>query len=238
MKRIITLVAVAAASLLVAAQAHAQFGIVAGLTSSNAKADEAVKDVKNIALYHAGLTYKIDLGAGFAIQPEVLYQVKGMSLDKWGDSTGKEISGSFETKVGYVEVPVNIQWGPDLIAFRPFVFAEPFVGYQITSDDSSQLGGITATATGTTQVEDTFASWSEGAKNRLEYGFGLGVGVEILGHIQISAQYFTNLGNLYNEDQANTTVGELSSTIATSAKNITKDVGNFQGIKVNVAILF
>ena len=26
---------------------------------------------------------------------------------------------------------MGIQWGPDLMAFRPYVFAEPFVGYQI-----------------------------------------------------------------------------------------------------------
>ena len=64
MKRIITLVAVAAASLLMAARAHAQFGIVGGITSSTTDMTTA-EDVKAMSLYHAGLTYKFNLGGGF-----------------------------------------------------------------------------------------------------------------------------------------------------------------------------
>ena len=207
MKRIITLVAVAAASLLVAAQAHAQFGIVAGLTSSNAKADEAVKDVKNIALYHAGLTYKIDLGAGFAIQPAVIYQVKGAKIESIGDTTADQL------KSGYVEVPVGFQWGPDLMAFRPYVFAEPFIGYQITSSDKGN---------------STFSDWTAQAKNKFEYGFGLGAGLEIASHIQLSAQWFKNLGNLFGD-------GAKSAEAAWAEA---KDIQNFQGFKVTLGLLF
>ena len=57
MKRILTLVAVLAATLLSASRAHAQFGIVGGLTSSKTSFESAVSDVKNISLYHAGVTY-------------------------------------------------------------------------------------------------------------------------------------------------------------------------------------
>lgn len=237
MKRLFTILA-AAVAMFASVNANAQIGLLVGVTSSGTDVktmEDAKAAFQNVSTYQAGLTFKIPLPLGLAVQPSIIYQVKGAQVSGISDATTAD---DFELKTGYVEVPVNIQWGPDLIAFRPFVFAEPFVGYQITSDDSTQLGEVVATTTGTTQVEDSFASWSEGAKNRLEYGFGLGVGVEILGHIQITAQYFTNLGNLYNEEQANTTVSELATTIADSAKNITKDVGNFQGIKVNVAILF
>ena len=120
MKRIITLVAVAAASLFMAARAHAQFGIVGGITSSKTELTTA-EDVKSMSLYHAGVTYKVDLGAGFAIQPSVLYQVKGASLGELNSSSSED----FKVKTGYVEVPVGLQWGPDLMVFRPFVMAEP-----------------------------------------------------------------------------------------------------------------
>ena len=130
MKRIITLVAVAAASLFMAARAHAQFGIVGGITSSKTELTTA-EDVKSMSLYHAGVTYKVDLGAGFAIQPSVLYQVKGASLGELNSSSSED----FKVKTGYVEVPVGLQWGPDLMVFRPFVMAEPFIGYQVTSSD-------------------------------------------------------------------------------------------------------
>jgi len=207
MKRIFTLVAVAAASLMMAAQAHAQFGIVAGLTSSKANAGEAVKDVKNIALYHAGLTYKIDLGAGFAIQPAVIYQVKGAKIESVGETTADQL------KTGFVEIPVGIQWGPDLMAFRPYVFAEPFIGYQITSSDKGNA---------------SFSDWSAQAKNKFEYGFGLGGGIEIASHIQLSAQWFKNLGNMFGD----------SAKSSSEAWEAAKDVKNFQGIKVTLGILF
>jgi len=207
MKRIFTLVAVAAASLVMAAQAHAQFGIVAGLTSSKANAGEAVKDVKNIALYHAGLTYKIDLGAGFAIQPAVIYQVKGAKIESVGETTADQL------KTGFVEIPVGIQWGPDLMAFRPYVFAEPFIGYQITSSDKGNA---------------SFSDWSAQAKNKFEYGFGLGGGIEIASHIQLSAQWFKNLGNMFGD----------SAKSSSEAWEAAKDVKNFQGIKVTLGILF
>ena len=203
MKRILSLVAVAAVSLVLAVQAHAQFGILAGLTSS--KVDMTGADVKNISLYHAGLTYKINLGAGFALQPSLLYQVKGAavgSLDTASDS-------DFKLKSGYVEIPLGIQWGPDLSVFRPYVFAEPFIGYQVTSSDKA----------------DSFSSWTEQAKNKFEYGFGLGAGLEISEHLQLSVQWFNNLGAMFSKP-------------AESGTESLGKVKNFEGIKFSLAILF
>jgi hypothetical protein len=207
MKRIITLVAVAAASLVMASKAHAQFGVVAGLTSSKVNFTEAVDDVKNIILYHAGLTYKFDLGAGFAIQPSAIYQVKGANLSNIKETTGDQL------KSGYVEIPLSIQWGPDLMAFRPYVFAEPFIGYQIASFNKGA----------------SFSDVGSDIMNKMEYGFGLGGGLEIASHVQLSVQWFKNLGGLINDDQAKS-AGDLWNEV--------KAVENFKGIKFSLAILF
>ena len=207
MKRIITLVAVAAASLAMASKAHAQFGVIAGLTSSKVNFTEAVGDVKNIILYHAGLTYKIDLGAGFAVQPSAIYQVKGANLSNIKDTTGDQL------KTGYVELPLSIQWGPDLMAFRPYVFTEPFIGYQIANFNKGA----------------TFSDVGSDVMNKLEYGFGLGAGLEIASHVQLSVQWFKNLGKVINDDQAKSSVDFW---------NDVKDVQNFKGIKFSLAILF
>lgn len=202
MKRIITLVAVAAASLLMAARAHAQFGIVGGITSSTTEMTTA-EDVKSMSLYHAGLTYKFNLGAGFAIQPSVLYQVKGANLGELNTASSED----FKVKSGYVEVPVGFQWGPDLMVFRPFVMAEPFIGYQVTSSDRGA---------------DSIEGWTEQAKNKFEYGFALGGGLELAGNIQLSVQWFNNMGSLVNS----------------SSSDFSDKVKNFKGIKFSVAILF
>ena len=203
MKRIITLVAVAAASLLMAARAHAQFGIVGGITSSTTEMTTA-EDVKSMSLYHAGLTYKFNLGAGFAIQPSVLYQVKGANLGELNTASSED----FKVKSGYVELPVGLQWGPDLMVFRPFVMAEPFIGYQVTSSDRGA---------------DSIEGWTEQAKNKFEYGFALGGGLELAGNIQLSVQWFNNMGSLMKDD---------------SSSSFSDKVKNFKGIKFSLAILF
>lgn len=203
MKRVITLVAVAAASLLMAARAHAQFGIVGGITSSTTEMTTA-EDVKSMSLYHAGLTYKFNLGAGFAIQPSVLYQVKGANLGELNTAS----SDDFKVKSGYVEVPVGFQWGPDLMVFRPFVMAEPFIGYQVTSSDRGA---------------DSIEGWTEQAKNKFEYGFAVGGGLELAGNIQLSVQWFNNMGSLMKDD---------------SSSSFSDKVKNFKGIKFSLAILF
>ena len=207
MKKIIAIVAVAAASLFLASQAHAQFGVVAGLTSSKVNFKEAANDVKNIALYHAGLTYKFDLGAGFAIQPSLIYQVKGANLSNVKETTKDQL------KTGFVELPLSLQWGPDLMAFRPYVFAEPFIGYQIKNFSEGA----------------TFSNVGSDVMNRMEYGFGLGGGLEIASHVQLSVQWFKNLGKIVNDDKAQS-AGALWDKV--------KDGKNFQGIKVSLAVLF
>ena len=184
-----------------------RFGVVGGVTSSSTN----IKDVttKSISQYHAGIAGEIPLGGGFAIQPEILYQVKGLSLDKWGENTGNDIGNSFETKVGYVEIPVQIQWGPDLVAFRPYAFLEPFVGYQLTENSEGESRRI-----------DTEYS-------KVEYGLSLGAGIDI-SHFQISAKYYWNFGNIYK--------GDISKTGDTIAGLL--DGNNFNGFAISVALFF
>ena len=211
MKRI--LIAAVAAALAFSANVSAQhynnprFGISAGVTSSSTKIKEV--DTKSISMYHAGIVGEIPLGGGFAIQPELLYQVKGMSLDKWGDSSGNEIGNSFEAKVGYIELPVQLQWGPDLVAFRPYAFVEPFVGYQLTDSGDGE------------------AKVLSDHLQTIEYGMSLGAGIDI-SHFQISAKYFWNFGNVYK--------GDISQT-GTTIKNL-KDGNNFNGLAILLAIFF
>ena len=202
MKRFLTLVAAVAASMVLAAGAHAQFGFLVGLTSSSVKM--ASSDA--ISLYHAGLTYKIDLPSGFAIQPAVLYQVKGANVGQLGTATDED----FKVKTGFVEVPLGLQWGPHLAAFRPYVFAEPFIGYRVSSTDRGN---------------ETFRDWASQAKNKFEYGFGLGAGLEISEHLQLSVQWFNNLGAMFSKP-------------AESGTESLGKVKNFEGIKFSLAILF
>ena len=204
MKKLLVIVA----SLLVAVSAHAQFGVIAGVTSSKSNINEAWADVKNITQYHVGLTYKLDLGL-LAIQPSILYNMKGTKLDvASADVTAAEL----DYKTGYIEVPVQLQLGLNLGVARIYGFAEPFIGYAITN--SATLGGT-----------DLKANW-ENVKNRLEYGVGLGAGVELIKHVQVSVKYFWNMGDMYG---TNISFAGITKTISEQKAS---------GIAASVALLF
>lgn len=166
---------------------NGRWGVVGGLTSTASNLDAAFSDLqsKNVSLYHAGVAYNRKLFAGFRIQPEILYNVKGASV--------KDIRrfSDLDLRTGFVEVPVQIQWCPVNLfeVFKAYVFAEPFVGYAVTNRE----------------IEDNYVSQSwDSVKSRFEYGLGLGFGADLLKHLQLSVKYYWNVGSLYDFSLADT----------------------------------
>ena len=222
MKKFFAVIAVAFASVVVA---NAQIGIVAGVTSSTAKIDKEniENNMSGIDQYHVGVALKLPLPLGFAIQPELLYQIKGADLKETYDAlgSGKEVeTSSWNTKSGFAELGIGIQWGLDLVAFRPFVFAKPFIGYQLNEEEVKQFS------------EDTEKAL-DGAKNKLEYGFSVGAGIDLLEHFQLSVEFFKNLGDLYNADgEVNASKEDIPDTSKLT------DLSNYGGIKVSLGFFF
>ena len=234
MKHRFILVAIAAV-LFGAVPASAQFGLMGGFTSSSASIKANGFKPEAVSLYHAGITYKVNLGAGFAVQPSLLYQVKGASLDKIAkNSNGDDEKFTLDTKTGYLEGNLGVQWGPDLIAICPYIFLEPFVGYALMNEESAKgnEAGLAELIDSESFETGKVKDWKNSAKQRLEYGFGVGGGIEF-SHIQISVQYFMNLGPLYNSD------GKVNSNdILEAVKTSFGEKKNYQGLKVSLAILF
>ena len=162
-----------------------RFGIKAGVNVADLNV-ENVESVNAIG-YQAGLSWQFDLPLGFAIQPDILYHVKATRLDQVESQLG----------FGYVEVPVNLQWGLGLADRKVRIFAQasPFIGYAVaqTGEMSSLLGGELSESLGLIGVNvDNVNKWAN--VNRLSYGAGLGAGIQ-LGFIQLTAQYNWNFGN-------------------------------------------
>lgn len=217
MKKILTLLV---AVLATASVAHAQFGIIGGFTSSKTSID--TKDIsanfKGVSLFHAGIAYKVKLPLGFAFQPALTYEMKGANLDQVKDINAG--LSSLNTKAGYIQLGAGVQWGIDLLIARPFLVAQPFFGYQVTGSEKLSEGGVS--------IENMNSLLNE-AKKKLEYGFELGGGVEVVKHIQVSVVWFKNLGYLYDG-------GKL--TDVTEAIGAYKDTKNYSGIKVSLGIFF
>ena len=95
-----------------ASRGHARAGVTAGFTSSSAKVKEW--NANSVGRYHFGFTAQLPIALGFAIQPSILYQAKGTKLN-FGEAEISDVNAM----VSYLEIPVQVQWGPDLVTFRP-----------------------------------------------------------------------------------------------------------------------
>lgn len=212
---------VAIAAMVVAVSAWAQAGIVVGMTSSETDFKAAAASAKEVTLFHAGVAFKVPLPLGFAIQPAILYNMKGAS---YSGPTDEEKTATLDYKTGFLEVPVQAQWGLNIAdVVRPYVFAEPFVGYAITNEE--KFSNYTG--------PESKDQW-DSVKNKLEYGFGLGFGIELFNNLQVSVRKFWNMGTLYSEDGAAVkSFKEAVNEVATTSEN-----EKCSGIMASLTILF
>ena len=185
--------------------AHAQFGIVGGWTT--AKTPSSVSDLKpqNGNMFHAGVAYKFELGPVFTLQPALVYQGKTTFVDE------SLTASTLYTRGNFLELELGCQVGIDLLALRPYFLFEPFIGYD--------LGSVNL-------VNGDVKTVLNDARNKFEYGFGVGGGIELLNHLQISVQWFMNIGNLYNGNKLSVDYSEL------------KNLRNFQGVKISLGLFF
>lgn len=141
-----------------------------GLTYGKAVSDFKDFEVKSYAGWQIGAGFQTEPVFGFSIQPEILYTIRGAQIGDFGD-----------VRMSNIEIPVNVQWGIDLVVLKPFIFAAPFVGYNIKNAMGKQV--------------ETLKDVLDETK-KFEYGIGLGAGVELLRRIQITAKYDWNFGNI------------------------------------------
>lgn len=131
----------------------------------------------------AGVAYKLNLGSGFALQPELLYNVKSAGLGYYMAGTRIDY---LQNTIGYVELPFMISWGQDFNWYRSFFFVQPYVGYGVTCE-TEYLG--------TSSKILRANKWEEQNLSRFEYGIGVGVGFEFLRY-QLRLQYANGLGGM------------------------------------------
>lgn len=204
MKRILTVVLAALMLTGISASAQAKWGVTAGLNFNTSKFSEV--DVKARTGWSVGGTCLVDLPLGFSVQPSLLYHQKGANITN-------ELSQS----MGFLELPVSVQWGPDLLIFRPFLDVTPYVGYALSNKFSASVAGIVLSDEG----------WK--GKERFEYGLGLGAGVNVW-KLQFIARYNWNFGSLYNVDGWD--------DIKPHLKDLNSKSENFGGVTLSLAFLF
>ena len=207
MKRIFTVVLAALMLTGISASAQVKWGVTGGLNFNTSKFTEV--DVKARTGWSAGATCLVDLPLGFSVQPSLLYHQKGANITN-------ELSQS----MGFLELPVSVQWGPDLLIFRPFLDVTPYVGYALSNDLKADIAGL---------VNITDSSWE--GKHRFEYGLGIGGGIDVW-KLRLIARYNWNFGSLYNVDGWD----DIKESI--KIDDLNAESPNFGGVTVTLSYFF
>lgn len=237
------LIAVAAAIAMFAVSAHAQLGIIAGLTSNSSDLKTAYSDIvenQSVTQYHAGVVLRLGLPLNFYVQPGIMYEMKGAKLQDYVlGIENDEFKVDIDTKTGFLTIPVQAGWKLDFPGLSPFAFIEPYLGYAITTESTTQFKNALAQAAAeeaatlagadlnTTNSDED--KWE--GRNRIQYGVGVGAGVLLLDRLAVTLKWYWDFGNLYNEQ------GEQASVSAKAMYEQAKD-NKANGIALTATIFF
>lgn len=158
--------------------------------------------------FTAGVAFSFDLPVqGMTIQPELNYVSKGAMY------RGPE-DFRMDFRTDFIELPVNLQVGLDLILFRPYLMVSPYIGYAVYKlPERVRWDGI----------------------NRFQYGVGIGGGVDFW-RLQLQVKYSWNIGQLIR----GISQSGISYPEGTSGEGQTGSarLGNYRGLEVNLVFFF
>ena len=172
MKKILTVVVLFAALMTaVPAKAEVKFGLKGGLNLTSMSLDANAIDKSNQAGFFIGPTVKFTLPVvGLGIDASALY-----------DQRKSEVDGT-SLKEQSIQIPVNLRYGIGLGSTASiYFFAGPQFGFNVGDKSFTSFDKATATA----------STWTLKSSN---LSANVGLGLMLLGHLQVSANYNFALG--------------------------------------------
>ncbi|MDO7884541.1 porin family protein [Hymenobacter cheonanensis] len=174
----------AAFCLLLASQAHAQFGIKGGINEA-VLTGRVGEDATYKTYFHAGLFYEQKLIGPLSIQPELLYSLQGSQLK------GATTVTNYTTQLNYIQVPVLLK-----LTFGPvYVEGGPQFGYLVAANEDGMV-----------QVRNSsgnvaFASVdqaSTGNYKRGDFALCAGVGLKLGSVVRVGGRFVAGLNDINN----------------------------------------
>ena len=166
MKKILTVVVLFAALMTaVPAKAEVKFGLKGGLNLTSMSFDSNIIDKSNQAGFFIGPTLKFTLPiVGLGIDASALYDQRKAKVD---DSSVKQQS---------IQIPINLRYGIGLGSKASiYFFAGPQFGFNVGDKD----------------IKTDVGNWTFKSSN---ISANVGLGLMLLGHLQVSANYNFGLG--------------------------------------------
>lgn len=189
MKKFFTLVVLLAT--ITVAQAQVKFGVKGGLNLTNMKLSKDVVDKSNQAGFFFGPTVKFSIPVvGLGLDAAALYDQRSAKLD--GESVKQQS----------IQIPINLRYGVGLGSLASInFFAGPQFGFNVGDKTFESLNNVKQTAT----------NWTLKSSN---LSANVGLGLMLLNHLQIAANYNFAIGKTgdYNV---------ISTTLSTAEKVIT-----------------
>lgn len=204
---------VVAALLLSVAGFAQQKGFVLGFTTSNASIKHI--DTDAVGQFHFGMTSNYPLFAGLSLQPELLYNRKG-TIVNMDDMSSSRVAMS------YLELGVQAQFDIWPSFGRLYAFAEPYLGYGLS--DKFRHPDVT--------VRNRWYYL-----NKLEGGFALGLGIQFIENLQLSAKVYWNLGSLYNPD-GRIDLSDAKATVVSGITGLFQGGNSYNGMSLSLVYYF
>ena len=194
MKKFFTLV-VLLAIMTVAAQAQVKFGVKGGLNLTTMKIDASVADKSNQTGFFIGPTVNFTLPiVGLGIDASALYDQR---------SSKATAGNTSETlKQQSIQIPINLRYGFGLgNTASLYIFAGPQFGFNIGDK--------------TTNLLNNALEWRLKDSN---LSANLGVGLMLLNHLQVSANYNVALGTTGETNVVNSTLSTAGNILTGKTK--------------------
>ena len=193
MKKIISTLIVAVGLFMVVAPAQAQlrWGIKAGMNLNNASIKGLGDNFKaeNRAGFFAGpmLDISIPLG-GLGVDASVLYSQKNTDITYQTSGTRTETKTNRQHAI---DIPINLKYSVGMGDMASvFVFAGPDFSFNVKSDNIlEQMGDLVG--------EGNYSI--KNAAKKADIGLNVGLGVKLINHLQIAANYNIPFGDSAKE---------------------------------------
>ena len=199
MKKFLTVVVLFAALMTaVPAKAEVKFGVKGGLNLTSMSLDAKAIDKSNQAGFFIGPTFKFTLPiVGLGFDASALYDQRKAEVD---DTSIKQQS---------IQIPINIRYGIGLGSTASiYFFAGPQFGFNVGDKD----------------IKTDVGNWTFKSSN---ISANVGLGLMLLSHLQISANYNFGLGK----------TGEFDEFLP-GAVNAIKENGKLNAWQIGVAYFF
>jgi hypothetical protein len=177
----------------VAAQAQVKFGVKGGLNLTNMKFDNSVTNKSNQTGFFIGPTLNFTLPVvGLGIDASALYDQRSAKIDGSED----------KLKQQSIQVPINLRYGFGLgNTASIYIFAGPQFGFNI-GDKSAN-------------IIDNALEWRLKDSN---LSANVGVGLMLLNHLQVSANYNIALGTTGESNVISTTASTVGNLVTGKTK--------------------